>query len=396
MRIRRWLVVAQVALSLGLLATGGQVLGAVKALYSGSGASNPERTVLASVDLAQLKIPRPAGEAFYSALLARASRLPQVESAALARRGALWTWGRGIGGSAIVAWRPNDAAKDGRVYLGGYAGGDLFRTIGLKVVQGRSFLPADATPRPSAAIVSRQFADTVLNGNAIGRAIKVAARTQTFAQAVDVRVVGVIDAAADLGYSKRPLATVYVASPLEYEPALSLYLRLRSDTDTVLPQLISIVRELDPRVPIVEAITLDGLFERRYFEEALMARLITLLGIVALGLAAAGLYAVVSFMVAARRCEIGIRVALGASPSGIRRLVLGESGSLALTGGAIGFAAAIVLGAVVRANLVGTPGLDPLFFLAAAALLTAAMTAASLIPARRAARVDPIEALRQE
>jgi putative ABC transport system permease protein len=91
-----------------------------------------------------------------------------------------------------------------------------------------------------------------------------------------------------------------------------------------------------------------------------------------------------------------IRIALGASPSGILRLVLGQSGGLALTGGAIGLGAAIVLGAVVRANLVGVPGIDPLFFLAAAGLLAAAMSAASLVPARRAARVDPIASLRQE
>jgi hypothetical protein len=396
MRVRRTLVVVQVALSLGLLATGGQVLGAVKALYAHSGAREPERLVVASFDLAQLKVSRPAGEAFYRDLLSRVSLLPQVESASLARRGALWTWGRGISASSIVAWRVSDGPKDGRLYLGGYAHGDLFGTVGLPVAQGRTFRPEDATPQATVAIVSRAFADNVLNGNAVGKIVKVGVRNRPFAEAREVRVIGVIDAAADLGYSKRPMATIYVASPLDYEPALSLYLRLRSGAEPILADLTTIVRELDPRVPVSEMTTLSALFERRYFEERVMAQALALLGIIALSLATAGLYGVVSFMVAARTRELGIRLALGASPSDVLRLVLSQSGRLAMAGGAIGFFAAVVLGAIVHASLVGAPGLDPLFFLAAASLMAVAMGMASYMPARRAARVDPIAALRRD
>ena len=393
---RRILVVVQVALSLALLATGTQVIGSVHALYASTGAIEPDHVVLASFDLEQLKIPRAEGEAFYSSLLDRVRRLPEVQDAALARRGALWTWGRGVGNSPIIAWRTTDAAKDGTLYLGGYVSGDLFRTVGLRVIEGRGFLPEDATPRPSAAVVSRAFADAILGGHAVGKTIRVAARSQKFAQAVDVRVVGVIEAARDPGYTKRPLRTVYVASPLEYEPALTLYLRLRSRGGSIVPALTSLVREIHPRVPITEVTTLQELTERRYFEERLTAQGITALGVIALALATAGLYAVVSFLVAARQRELGVRVALGASPSGILRLVLRQSGRLAIIGSIIGFAAAVVFSAVVRANLVGAPGIDPVLFLISGVVLIAAMGTASFVPARRASRVDPITVLRQE
>ena len=396
MRVRRWLVVAQVALSLGLLATAGQVLAAVHEMMARTGATDPDRILMLSFDLDQLKIAPPAGEAFYADLLDRASRLPQIESAALARRGALWTWGRGVGQSPIVVWKITDAEKDARVYLGGYVRGDLFRTTGLKLVQGRSFLPEDAEQRAPVAIVSRAFADTQLGGRALGAVIKVGGRQQKLADAREVRIVGVVEPPTDLGYSKRPLAAVYVATPLAYEPALSLYVRLRARGDSILPAVTAIVRDLHPRVPIAEVATLEALTERRYFEEQFMARALATLGAIALSLATAGLYAVVSFMVASRRRELGIRIALGASPSGILRLVLRQSSRMAVIGGGIGFVAALILGAVVRANLVGAPGIDPVLLLAAAAVLGAAMAAASVLPARRAARVDPISALRQE
>jgi predicted permease len=393
---RRILVVVQVALSLALLATGTQAIGAVHALYASTGAVEPGHVVLASFDLRQLQIGRAEGETFYSSLLERARRLPDVQDASLARRGALWTWGRGIGNSPIIAWRTTDSAKDGALYLGGYVSGDLFRTVGLRVLEGRSLLPEDATPRPSVAVVSRAFADEVLDGHAVGKTIRVAARGQKRAQAVDVRIVGVIEAARDPGYTKLPLRTVYVASPLDYEPALTLCLRVRSRTGSIVPALTSIVREIHPRVPIAEVVTLQEQTERRYFEERMTAQGITLLGVIALALATAGLYAVVSFLVTARRRELGVRVALGATPAGIQQLVLRQSGRLAAVGSAIGFASALVLSAIVRANLVGTPGINPLLFLLSAVILIAAMGSASFIPARRASRVDPITVLRQE
>ena len=396
MRARRVMVAVQVALSLGLLATGGQVLGAVRGLFERTGAADPERLVLASFDLNHLKFARPAGEDFYRQLLDRVSHIPGVENAALARRSALWTWGRGSGASPIIAWGPEDGPKKGGLYLGGYAAGDLTGTVGLRLVSGRGFRPEDATPQPTAAIVSRAFADAKLKGSAVGRTIRVAARNQGYAKSVEVRIVGVVEAAEDLAYTTRPMQTVYVATPLEYEPALTLYVRSRGELGHVGPALRATVRDIDPRVPIIELETLASLTSRRHFEERIMAGGLTLLGTIALALATAGLYALVSFMVTLRQREIGVRIALGAAPSGILRLVLGQSMRLALIGGAFGGVVAIVLGAVAHASILGTPRIDAALLVAATGVLTAAMALASAIPARRASRVDPIIVLRQD
>ena len=127
-----------------------------------------------------------------------------------------------------------------------------------------------------------------------------------------------------------------------------------------------------------------------------MAGGLTLLGTIALMLATAGLYALVSFMVTLRRRELGVRIALGAAPGDILRLVLRQSLRLALAGGVFGGGVALILGALVHANMLGAPRVDITSFAAAAAILGCAMLLASVIPARRAARVDPISVLRQE
>jgi ABC-type antimicrobial peptide transport system permease subunit len=149
-------------------------------------------------------------------------------------------------------------------------------------------------------------------------------------------------------------------------------------------------------VPILEIATLETLTARRYFEERVMAGALTLLGGIALALATAGLYGLVSFIVTLRHRELGIRMALGATSSDVLRLVLRQSMRMAALGGVLGGAIALVLGALVHASIVGVPSLDLTLFLAAAAVLAAAMGLASVIPARRASRVDPIVALRQE
>lgn len=396
MRGRRAMVVVQVALSLGLLATGAQVIGAVRTLLSISGAADPDRLILASFDLDQLKMPATAGEDFYRQLVERVSTLPSVESVVLARRSALWTWGRGSGNSPIIAWGPDAGPKEGAHHLGGYVDGDLTRTVGLRLVSGRSFVPEDRTANPRAAIVSRAFAEKHFKGAAVGGRIRVSTERQRYPQSVEAVIVGVIEAAADVSYSKRPLPTVYVSRPLQYEPALTLYVRSRADLGRVAPELRGVVDQINARVPMMEVSTLTRLIERRHFEEQVMAGALTLLGAIALALATAGLYGLVSFMVTLRHRELGIRMALGASSSEILQLVLRQSLRLAFIGGILGGVAAFILGRLVHANIVGVPSVDLTLFLAAAAALGTAMILASLIPAFRASRVDPIMVLRQE
>ena len=394
MLVRRLLVAVQVSLSLALLASGGQSVAAIRELLHRD-VPAPERVLLASFDLGLLKLPRPAAEQFYRDLLERATQIPGVERGGLAHRSAIWSWGRGHM-SSINAWRLEDQPRDGTNYVGGYAAGDLFGALGVAIVDGRDFGPQDATPHPSAVIVSKGFADRMFQGSAVGRRIRIAGSRQRHAESIEVPIIGVLAPVGERDNRGGAPRSLYVASPLEHEPAMTLYLRTRVPADEIVPALRAAVRALNDRVPISEIATLDAIFDRRYFEEHMSARMVTGLGVIALALAVAGVYAVVAFTVSRRQRELGIRIALGADPRAVLRLVLTQSLRLAVIGSVLGTVGAIVIGAVIHHSILGAPSIDPLFLLAAMAVLTATMAAASIVPARRALRVNPVDVLRTE
>jgi len=303
----------------------------------------------------------------------------------------------GSGSSSVVVWRPDDAPKDGRwSYIGGYVAGDMFRAVGLRLLQGRAFTPEDARSQPQVAVVNRPMAERLFQGAALGRFIRVAERKR-YEESLEVRIVGIVEPTIERSYSgKEPVPAVYLPAPFHYEPALALYIRSRTPVETLVPALRTAVGEIDPRVPFDDIGTLRARFERRNMGDRLLASGATILGAVALLLATAGLYGLFSFIVSLRQREIGVRMALGAEPSAVQRLVLHQAMRLSLWGAGIGALIAIVAGAIVSANIYGTPSIDPLMFLASAATLVVAMLAAGFIPARRASRVDPIVVLRQE
>jgi predicted permease len=395
-RLRKALVLVQIAASLGLLATGSQAVSAVSAIIATTGARDPERLLLASFDLDQLKMTPEAGQSFYRQLLERVAAIPEVESAGLAPATGLWTFGRGMGSSAVFVWLPEDDPKKGNVYLGGYAGGDLFAAVGLDVVQGRGFTAEDATVRPQIAMVNQPLAERMFGrSSAIGRTVRVSA-TRRHEESVEVRIVGVVEPTIEQSYSRKPVPAIYLPAPLQYEPALTLYARARTSIAAIVPDLRQVVANIDARVPFTDIANLQTRTEERNLEERLMANGATILGVVALVLATAGLYGLFSFIVSLRQREIGVRMALGAEPSAVLRLVLHQAMRLAVTGVVIGALIAVVAGAIVNANFFGTPSIDPVMFLASTGVLVAAMLVAGLIPARRAARVDPMVVLREE
>jgi putative ABC transport system permease protein len=395
-RLRHALVLVQVAASLGLLATGTQSISAVSALITTTGVQDPDRLLLASFDLDQLKMTPERGQEFYRQLLDRLARMPQVEAAGLAPATGLWTFGRGMSEAAVFVWRPEDDPKKGNAYLGGYAGGALFEAVGLHLLQGRGFQPEDAARRPRVAIVNQPLAERIFNGTGVlGRSIRVSANRR-HEETVEVQIVGVIEPTIERSYSRTPVPAIYLPAPLRYEPALTLYVRSRTPLSAFVPDLRQAVAAIDPRVPFIDLASLRTRTEHRNLEERNLAIGATILGGVALVLATAGLYGLFSFIVSLRQREIGVRMALGAEPAAVLRMVLRQAMRLSLWGSAIGGAIAIVAGAIVTANLYGTPSIDPLMFLASAGILLLAMLAAGVIPARRAARVDPIVVLRQE
>jgi predicted permease len=400
-RLRRVLVIAQVALSLGLMTTAWQLVSTVRS-QAVSGGTPADRLLIARFDLQPLMLPAGEVETFYRQLADGASRLPGVEATGLARHTSVWTFGRGATAGSIVVWHPSDAPDEGRGTIGGYAGADVFEAVGLRLVAGRGFTDADRQSRPQVAVVNQTFAQEMSRSTsfgpgapAVGSILRVAPRDQTFASSIEVRIVGVIEAALEprLTPDGPPAAKVYLPSPIEPEPALALYLRTHSTATTLAQPVRHLVSQIAPRVPILEVGSLQELNERSYGQQLWLARAAASLGVIGLLLATAGLYGVSSYVVALRSRELAIRMAVGATPRVILAMVLGQSMRVAAIGLLVGGGTAVVVSRFIQSEYHGIRGIDGAAFGGAATLFLAAMLLASAIPAIRASRLDPVENL---
>jgi len=393
-RMHRLLIVAQVALSLGLLATAWQLVATVRGQAVSSGAPG-NQVLLARFNLEPLNLAPAEAEAFFQELAVRTARLPGVEAAGIARHTAVWTFGQGATGAAIVVWHPNDRPDEGRTTIGGFAGGDLFEAVGLRVVAGRRFTEAEQRQsRSQVAVVNQTFA-AGMNGPAIGSVLRVALRDRAFASAIEVRIVGIIEPALEPRYEEGlPAAKVYLPVPLEPEPALTLYLRTHGAAAALAQPVRELVGQIAPRVPILDLGSLDEFNERSFSQQLWLARGAAFLGVVGLLLATAGLYGVASYVVAMRSRELAIRMALGARPQAILTMILGYSMRIAAVGLVAGIAAAAAASRIIQAGYYGIRGIDPIAFGGAMVLFVAAMLLASTIPAVRASRVHPVENLK--
>ena len=394
-RARHLMVVAQVALSAGLLATGTQLLAFLPAQLPSSGTPS-DRLLLVTLDTSQLRMNDDESSQFFQRVLDRVSTSPEAEAVGLARAGAVWTFGWTRGYGQVVVGRPEDSAREAIYAVGGFAGGDLFKATGQRLVAGRLFDPSDRGGRSRSAVINRPMADELFPHGAVGRVLRIGPGSKRYKDATDVTIVGIIEPVSEPSYSAKPVPAAYVPVPLEPEPRLVVYGRARTDPRALAGVMREAVRAADPRVPPIEIDTLAGLAHHRLFPARLTASSVLLLGIVGLLLAAGGVYGTMSYFVSLRRKEFGIRIALGAAPSAVWHMTLREALRMAAWGAAIGAACAFVASKLVQAGMHGVPALNVPMFAAALTVLAAALIAASVIPARRAARVDPIAALRQE
>jgi putative ABC transport system permease protein len=393
--VRRALVVAQVALSLGVLATTWQLVATVRAA-GGSGGTPADRLLIARFDLEPLRLTGAEADGFYQRLLHAAARLPGAERAGLAGHTAVWRFGQGPGSASLVVWHPGDAPLDGRVYGGGFVAGDLFDAIGVRVLHGRAFTEGERYGSPRVAVVNQALADR-LEGAAVGQVLRVTSRGQDLATAVDVQIVGVVESVREPRHGEGGGAAprLYVPAPLEPEPALALYLRSRTTAAALARPVRDLVDQLDARVPVLELGSLVQINERSLGPQLWLARAAGVLGIIGLLLATAGLYGVASYAVSMRTREIAIRMAIGADPSRVLGMVLGQAMRLSVAGLLMGGLLAYIVSRVIQAEFHGIDGMDPAAFGGSAAVFLGAMLLASGIPALRAARVDPVAHLKE-
>jgi predicted permease len=319
---------------------------------------------------------------FFTAMQSRLESLPGVIAVTLSQRPV------GDIGNRTAAFIPGFETRnfDDWMISRNWIGARFAETTGLRLLQGRDFTAADLTSSQLPAIVNESFARHYFETTeAVGKKFTVPRDTFT--------VVGVVADAHDRGPKADPERTVYV--PLERGARTAFVtIRARSAPESLIPAVQAALREIDAAVPVDQMQTARDFVEGQLSRERLLATLSSAFGLLALLLVAVGLYGLIAGAVAARTRELGIRVALGAQPASVAWLVTRESVKLVVIGAALGLASGAYLARFVESQLFGvTPG-DPWAYAAATLALIAAGALAAYLPARRATRVDPMEALR--
>jgi predicted permease len=273
-------------------------------------------------------------------------------------------------------------------------GPSFFRTLGIQVIRGREFDERDRANARQVAIVNETFERYFFGGqSAVGR------RT-TFGGPrgfVDREIVGVVRDTKTAGV-KDEINRVYyfpIAQEGQVDGA-SFYVRMAGDAPAPGDAIRDMMRRLDPSLPVFNLQTMSARMRDSLFTDRLIATLSTAFAVLATLLAAVGLYGVMSYAVARRRKEIGVRMALGANARQVQRMVLGEISVMAVIGIVIGLGAALSLGRLVRSSLFGMSPMDPVALSGAVLLLTAVIFVSGWMPARNAARTEPLRALRTD
>jgi len=272
-------------------------------------------------------------------------------------------------------------------------GEGFFGAVGVPLLAGRAFTESDTAGAPQVAIVNESFARKFNVGRDVGKRLGFGTTTD-----YGVEIVGVV-ADSKLGALKRSVPpTVYLPRRQWAGQVFSMfyYVRTGVDPDVLLAQLPRVVAEIDPEVPVTSLQTMTTEVNTNVYVDRLLSAMSAGFAVLATLLAGIGLYGVLAYNVAQRTRELGLRLALGAPPTRLRSMVLKQVGGMASIGASIGLAAAFGLGRAAESLLYGLSGRDPIIFVGAFVLLAAVVFAASWVPAWRASRIAPTEALRYQ
>jgi predicted permease len=390
-RTRRVLVTAQLALALVLLVGSGLMLRTFGRLRAVEPGLDPSDVTAVGLYVGE---GRPAAElaTFYRRVADEVAALPGVEHVGLSQRIPL-SAASATAGSFRVAGEPPSSRAVAPVGWYKAIGAEYLETLRIPVVAGRALTRADEEDGAPAILVTRAFAEA-LGGDALGKEIQ-------FNEGEELlRIVGVVADVREEGLREavRPWAYLPLgrASPETSLAGMQLLVRTSADTPAPVAAIREIVQRLDPAVPVTSVRTMREVMARSVAQTSFTMILLGIAAAVALVIGAIGLFGVISWVVGQRTREIGLRVALGASRADIHGLVLRESAGVTGLGVALGVAGSLALTRLMGSILFGVSARDPATFVAAPALLVGVAMLASWLPARRAAGVDPIEALRAE
>ena len=386
-RVRKALVVAQVALSLVLLVSAGLFIRTLANAQSVDPGFSARSGILAAIDLLPAGYDQARGLAFDQQLVERVREIPDVRSATLIQRMPL---GFGSGSSWFISvdgYAP--AANEELLVNYNRVGDEHFRTLGIRLLEGREFTRRDTTDTPGVAVINETMARRYFAGrNPIGGRIRVGTRT--------MEVVGVAHDGKYSSVTERSRPFMYVPLTQWYRADVVLVATTRGDPGRVVPALQAAVRSLDANVPLFDVRTIEEHLEISIFMQRMIASMLGAFGSLALVLATVGLYGVLATMAVQRTSEIGMRMALGARRFDITTLILRQAFGMIGLGVAIGLVAAFGATRLFASLLVGVSATDTLSFAATTALLLIVGLVATYLPARRAASISPLIALRHE
>lgn len=386
-RMRRGLVIFEVAVSVVLLAGAGILIKSFARLSAVDPEFRPASVLTARVQRQRYQ------KQFCLQVLERASSLPGVLAAGAVSN--LPLTGQDWSQNLTAADRPFRGEQDYIWACHRVASAEYFQAIGMRLLQGRWFGAADSPDRPRVAVINETFAKKAWpNENPIGKQFRIGDFPQRAGE--PVTVAGVVADAKYLGLTDEAYPEMFFS--MEQEGAnngMTFVLRTARDPHELISALRDVVREVDANQPITKVSTLETLVAESAAPQRVTALLSGIFGLLALVLAGTGLYGVVSYSVAQRTHEIGVRMALGAPYAKVVRLIVAEGLGLTLTGIVVGLAAALLLGRLLNGLLFQVRPNDPAILAAVAGAFAAIALAASYAPARRAAATDPLAALRQ-
>jgi len=352
---------------------------------------DPERTLAFTLELPESRgLDAERLRSFERQVVAQLEALPQVDSASLTSRVPMGDREQIV--PVTIDNRPAGTPAEMPATAIVAAGLDFFSTLRVPVDEGRAFTPADAGGGPPAVVVSREAARRFWPGqSAVGRTLTVRAEGWP---ATPLRVVGVVRDVRPADADGRVGPQVYV--PWSWHPERRMRFVVRTTADDPL-QLVPAIRArvamIEPDEPIFDAFSMKQILYQDVASEYVLSIVFTAIALIALAVAAVGVYGLVAHNVTQRTREIGLRLALGAAPAAVIRMVLSDGTRPVLYGGVVGLAAAVALAFATAATFLGNAR-DPIVYVAVVLVVAFAALAASYVPARRASHIDPVDALR--
>jgi putative ABC transport system permease protein len=389
-RLRRALIVVQIALALVLLTGSGLMLRSFQQLRAIDPGVDPEGTLVVGISGSE-RADRDRNAARYLEMLDAARGISGVVAAGISNMLPIVPDGVNGGGFHIEGQPRPDGVPAPVTMWAGISDG-YFAAAGTPFVAGRDLTSADVAQAHPVVLVNEHLARGFFDGDAVGRRIRFGE------DEVWYEIVGVVGDTRTFGLREeiRPMAYLPLTSP---QPNLGiqtghLFLRTHADPMALAAPVRALIRDIDPNAPILSARTLQSVLDESLADLSFTSTVLATASLIALLLGAIGLYGVISYAVAERRAELGVRAALGASPAHVRAMVLKEGAALGCFGIMLGLAGAAALTRVMDSVLFEISSRDPLTFAVVASILIAVTFISIWLPARRAAHVDPLEAIR--